>query len=305
MSKMRVGFIGLGAMGFHMATRLAKAGYPMSIYDIRREVLESFQGDDVRVQSSPVEVANNSDIVLVSLPSPDVVKEVALGPKGIIHGNRVKVYIDLSTTGQSVASEVGEALIDKGIEVLDSPVSGGVNRAQKGTLSLMISGNKEIYEQYRSLLRHIGSELFYIGSKVGQAQAMKVINNLLSSAALALTSEAVVLGVKVGLDPSVMIDVLNASSGRNSATQDKFKSSILNRKFDYGFKTGLAYKDIKLYLDLAEKFKVPMFLGSAVGSFWNFVRSQGGDDEDNTCVIKYIEQWAGVEVATKAGEAGL
>lgn len=300
MSNTRIGFIGLGAMGFHMATRLALAGYPLAIFDTRWEVLESFHGEDVSIQHSPTDVANNADIVLVSLPSPTVAKEVTLGQNGIIHGKRVKIYIDLSTTGESAASEIGEALLNKGIHVLDSPVSGGVPGAKKGSLSLMIAGDKTIYDQCHSMLSHIGSKIFYIGDKVGQAQAMKVINNLLSSAALALTSEAMVLGAKAGLDPSIMIDVLNVSSGRNSATQDKFKSSILTRNFDYGFKTGLAYKDIKLYLELAEKLNVPMFLSGAVGTFWKYVLTQGGEDEDNTCVIKYIEQWAGVEVIEKS-----
>jgi 2-hydroxy-3-oxopropionate reductase len=301
MSSTRIGFIGLGAMGFHMATRISKAGYPLAIYDTRKEALESFQGEDVWIQSSPTEVADNADIVLVSLPSPHAAKEVALGQNGLIHGSRIKTYIDLSTTGESIASEIGEALFNKGIQVLDSPVSGGVPGAQNGSLSLMVSGDKTLYDQCHPLLSHIGNKIFYIGSKVGQAQAMKVINNLLSSAALALTSEAMVLGVKAGLDPTVMIDVLNVSSGRNSATQDKFKRSILNRKFDYGFKTGLAYKDIKLYLELAEKLNVPMFLGRSVGSFWNYVLTQGGEDEDNTCVIKYIEHWAGVVVEESKG----
>jgi 3-hydroxyisobutyrate dehydrogenase-like beta-hydroxyacid dehydrogenase len=299
MTTKRVGFIGLGAMGFHMATRLAEAGYPLAIFDTRGEAIDSFKGEDVRIETSPAEVANHAEIVFVSLPSANAAREVALGTNGLIHGNRIKIYVDLSTTGEIAASEIGEALLNKGIQVLDSPVSGGVPGAQNGSLSLMIAGDKTIYDDCHSMLSHIGNKIFYIGSKVGQAQAMKVINNLLSSAALALTSEAMVLGVKAGLDPSVMIDVLNVSSGRNSATQDKFKRSILNRKFDYGFKTGLAYKDIKLYLDLAEKLNVPMFLGSAVGSFWKYALTQGGEDEDNTRVITYIEQWAGVEVAEK------
>ncbi|MEB3100918.1 NAD(P)-dependent oxidoreductase [Ferviditalea candida] len=297
MSGTRIGFIGLGAMGFHMATRLAEAGYPLAIFDVRKDVLESFQGDDVSIHPSSKEVADHAEIVLASLPSPGVSKEVALGQDGLIHGSRIKIYIDLSTTGESAASEIGEALLSKGIQVLDSPVSGGVPGAQKGTLSIMIAGDKAVYDQCHPMLSRLGSKIFYIGGKVGQAQAMKVINNLLSSAALALTSEAMVLGVKAGLDPSVMIDVLNVSTGRNSATQDKFKQFIINRKFDYGFKTSLAYKDIKLYQDLAEKLQVPLFMGSNIVNFWRYVLTQGGNDEDSTCVIKYIEQWAGVEVA--------
>jgi len=111
-----------------------------------------------------------------------------------------------------------------------------------------------------------------------------------------------VLGVKAGLNPQTMIDILNVSSGRNSATQEKFEQSILNRRFDYGFKTNLAYKDIKFYLELAEKLNVPVFLGNSIGTFWNYIFTQGGSDEDNTCVIKYIEEWAGIEVSTEGSK---
>lgn len=299
MAGRRLGFIGLGAMGFPMASRLAAAGFPLTVYDIRRETLESFSAKGALLASSPTEVADEADIVLVSLPSPRAAQEAALGELGVVHGKRAKIYIDLSTTGEHAAGEIGRALMARGIQVLDCPVSGGVAGAQQGTLSLMAAGDQAIYDECYSILSCIGSKIFYIGGKVGQAQAMKVINNLLSTAALAITSEAMVVGAKAGLDPDVMIDVLNASSGRNSATMDKFKRSVLNRKFDYGFKTGLAYKDLKLYLELAEKLDVPTLLGGIIGDFWKLILTQGGEHEDNTCVIKYMEQWAGVEVRGK------
>jgi len=176
----RLGFIGLGAMGFPIASRLAKAGYPLAIFDVNKSTLESFKGKDILLQSSPKDVADNADIILVSLPSPNVVKEVTLGRNGVIQGNRVKIYIDLSTSGETMASEVGKHLLNKGIQVLDSPISGGVVKAQNGMLSLMVAGDKEIYEQCQHIFNHIGNKHFYIGDKVGQAQVMKGINNLLS-----------------------------------------------------------------------------------------------------------------------------
>jgi 3-hydroxyisobutyrate dehydrogenase-like beta-hydroxyacid dehydrogenase len=297
MSNIRIGFIGLGNMGFHMASRLAQQEYPLVIYDINKAVLQSFEADDVIIANCPEDVANHAEIVCVSLPTPSVVKEVALGEKGLIHGTRMQVYIDLSTSGPDAAYEVGKAFLDKGIEVLDCPVSGGVTGAAKGTLSLMVAGSLQTYEKQLSLLQQFGKKIFHVGNELGQAQLMKVINNLLSSSALAMTSEAVVLGRKAGLDPKTMIDVLNASSGRNSATEDKFYNSILTRTFDFGFDMSLAYKDIKLCLEIAEKLEVPMFIGSNMVHFWRYVMSQSSEDEkDFTNVIKHIEKWANVTV---------
>ncbi|RNF39789.1 NAD(P)-dependent oxidoreductase [Planococcus salinus] len=294
----RIGFVGLGNMGYHMASNLAKAGHPLAIYDIRKEVVDSFPGEDVLRLSSPKEVADQTEIVLVSLPTPQVVKSVVLDENGLIYGSAIRVYIDLSTSGRTVSKEVGKALAESGIKTLDSPVSGGVPGAEKATLSIMVAGEKEIFDQCKHILDSIGNKdkVLHVGEEIGQAQALKVINNLLSSSALAITSEAMVLGVKAGLDPNVMIDVLNVSSGRNSATEDKFKKSIINRKFDYGFQTALAYKDIKLCLDLAADLEVPMFLGNNMEHFWKFAMTQGAGDKDYTTIIKYFEEWAGVEV---------
>lgn len=295
---MRLGFIGLGNMGFHMASRLLRNSYEIALFDIKEEVLEAFRGMNTIIAGSPREVADHADVVLVSLPTPEVVREVALGTDGLIRGRRMRAYIDLSTNGPVTAAEVGEALLNKGIEVLDCPVSGGVPGAEKGTLSLMAAGQKITYDRYYPLLEHLGTKIFHIGETIGQAQVMKVINNLLSASALAMTSEAVVLGCKAGLDPTVMIDILNASSGRNSATEDKFYNFILPRKFDYGFSTLLAYKDIKLCLDIAESLEVPMFIGSNMVHFWRYIVSQSGEGEkDYTNVIKHIEKWANVEVS--------
>lgn len=298
MTKMRLGFIGLGNMGFPMANRLLRQSYEIALFDIREAALEPFRGPNALIARSPREVADRADVVFASLPTPEVVREAALGTDGLIRGHRMRAYIDLSTNGPDMAVQVGEALLNKGVEVLDCPVSGGVPGAEKGTLSLMAAGKKSTYDRYYPLLEHLGTKIFHIGEAIGQAQVMKVINNLLSASALAMTSEAVVLGCKAGLDPTVMIDILNASSGRNSATEDKFYNFILPRKFDYGFSMQLAYKDIKLCLDIAENLKVPMFIGSNMVHFWRYIVSQSGEGEkDYTNVIRQLEKWANVEVS--------
>jgi 3-hydroxyisobutyrate dehydrogenase-like beta-hydroxyacid dehydrogenase len=140
----------------------------------------------------------------------------------------------------------------------------------------------------------IGRNIFYVGDKIGQGQIVKLVNNLLSATAMAITSEAVVLGQKAEIDPEVLISVFNASSGQNTATRDKFPKAILNRKFDYGFSSALMYKDVKLCIDLAEELDVPMWLGTGVMQFWKYIMTQGGGERDFTTIIQYLEQMAGI-----------
>ena len=297
MSK-HLGFIGLGNMGAPMAGRLLDAGYALTVFDTREDALRPFVAKGAQTASSPAALASAVDTVLVSLPTPDIVKRVVLGSDGLLSGTKLKTFVDLSTTGPRTAEEISKELAAKGIAALDSPVSGGVGGAQKGTLAVMISGPKERFEALRPALEIIG-KVFYLGEKPGLGQMMKLANNLLSATALAITSEAMVLGVKAGLDPKVMLDVINAGSGRNSASQDKFPKSILPRTFDFGFANGLMYKDVKLCLEEASALGVPMWVASAVRQMWLLACTQMGPEQDFTTIVKCVEQWAGVEVGAK------
>jgi 3-hydroxyisobutyrate dehydrogenase-like beta-hydroxyacid dehydrogenase len=293
-----LGFIGLGNMGAPMAGRLLDAGYALTVFDTRADALRPFVAKGAQTASSPAALASAVDTVLVSLPTPDIVKQVVLGPDGLSSGTKLRTFVDLSTTGPRTAEEIAKELAAKGIAALDSPVSGGVGGAQKGTLAVMISGSKERFEALRPVLEIIG-KVFYLGEKPGLGQMMKLANNLLSATALAITSEAMVLGVKAGLDPKVMLDVINAGSGRNSASQDKFPKAILPRTFDFGFANGLMYKDVKLCLEEASALGVPMWVASAVRQMWLLACTQMGPEQDFTTIVKCVEQWAGVEVAAK------
>ena len=233
--------------------------------------------------------------MLVSLPTPDVVRQVALGADGIAAGTKVRTFVDLSTTGPRAAQEIAAQLAGKGITAVDSPVSGGVGGAQKGTLAVMASCPRALFDSLKPVLEVLG-KVFYLGEKPGLGQSMKLANNLLSATALAITSEAMVMGVKAGLDPRVMLDVINAGSGRNSASQDKFPKAILPRTFDFGFTTELMYKDVKLFLQEAEAMGIPMWVASAVGQLWFLTYSQIGPQKDFTTIVQCVEKWAGVEV---------
>ncbi len=292
----RLGLIGIGNMGLPMGLRLIEQGYGLTIFDIREDAVRPLVARGARAANSPADVASEVQTVLVSLPTPDVVQEVALGPNGIVNGSAVKVYVDLSTTGPQVAELVANGFVEKGVSTLDAPVSGGVLGAEKGTLTVMVSGPMSVFEGIKPVLEVIGKNVIHVGERPGLAQIMKLVNNLLNATALAASSEAFVLGVKAGLDPEIMLKVINGSTGRNSATEDKFPRSILPRTFDWGFKTDLIYKDLKLCLEQAERLGVSMWVGNAVRQLWAYAVSQGGGPRDFTTIIQYIESWAGVEV---------
>lgn len=299
MTNKTIGFIGVGRMGNHMARRLVEAGHKLVVYDTDARSLQRATAAGANAASSPADVASQADIVLVSLPTPNVVKAVALGDKGVSSGSKAKIFIDLSTTGPSVAGEVAKALEEKGIIAVDAPVSGGPAGADKGTLAVMVSGPKRLESELMPILSVIG-KVFWVGERAGLGQTMKLCNNLLSATAITITSEALVMGTKAGLDPAVMLDVINAGSGRNTATADKFPRCVLPRKFDFGFATELLYKDVRLCLEEGERLGVPMIVGNAVRQLVGIAKAKLGGSSDITQIVQPVEDWAGVEVKSGA-----
>ena len=288
-----LGFVGVGRMGGPMASRLLDAGHSLVIFDTNAAVMQPLADRGAVVAASPAEVASKAEVVFLSLPTPPVLQAVAID--GVLKGSAVKTMIDLSTTGPSVAKVVAKAATEKGVAWVDSPVSGGITGATKGTLAVMVSCEKAVFEQVDPLLKVFG-KTFHVGEKPGLAQIAKLANNLLAASAIVLTSEAVVMGVKAGLDAKVLIDIINAGSGRNSATQDKFPRAILPRTFDFGFATGLSYKDVRLCIDEAEALGVPMVAGAAVRQMLAITNARFGAESDFTCIAKVVEEWAGVEI---------
>jgi 3-hydroxyisobutyrate dehydrogenase-like beta-hydroxyacid dehydrogenase len=299
---MQIGFIGLGNMGFPMARRLIEARHQLVVFDQRRETMDKLVALGAQAASSPKDVADRAETVMASLPSLQASLDVATGKDGVVEGKRVRRFVDLSTVGSHMAVRIHDLLAKRNLVQLDSPVSGGVSGAEKGTLAVMVSGPRADFEAVKGVLDVIG-KVFFIGEKAGSAQTMKLANNLLSSTALVATSEAVVMGVKAGLDPTVMIDVINASSGMNTASRDKFPRSILPRTFDFGFATGLMVKDVRLCLEEAKSLGLSMEVAEAVGRLWEVVIREMGAESDFTSAIKPIEEAAGVVVAGKGAHA--
>jgi 3-hydroxyisobutyrate dehydrogenase-like beta-hydroxyacid dehydrogenase len=297
---MDIGFIGLGKMGFPMARRLIEAKHQLVVFDARKEAVDKLVAMGAQGAASPKEVADRVETVMASLPSLQASLEVATGNNGVIEGSRVKRFVDLSTVGSQMALRIHDLLKKRDIVQIDSPVSGGVGGAEKGTLAVMVSGPKAHAEALKPALEIIG-RVFFIGEKPGSAQTMKLANNLLSATAVVATSEAVVMGVKAGLDPNVMIEVINAGSGMNTASRDKFPRAILPRSFDYGFATGLMVKDVRLCLEEMKSLGLSMEVAEAVGRLWEVVIRDMGAESDFTTAIKPIEKAAGIVVGGARG----
>ncbi|WP_420966958.1 NAD(P)-dependent oxidoreductase [Bradyrhizobium sp. B120] len=292
---MEIGFIGLGKMGFPMARRLIEAGHKLTVFDTSKDALDRLVALGAATATSPKDIADRVETVMASLPSLQASLEVATGAGGVIEGTRVKRFIDLSTVGSQMAVKIHDLLAKKNIVQIDSPVSGGVSGAEKGTLAVMVSGPRADFDLVKAALDVIG-KVFFIGIKPGSGQTMKLANNFLSATAMVATSEAVVMGVKSGLDPAVMIDVINAGSGLNTASRDKFPRSVLPRSFDFGFATGLMVKDVRLAVEEMRSLGLSMEVAEAVGRLWEVIIRDEGPESDFTAAIKPIEKAAGVIV---------
>jgi 3-hydroxyisobutyrate dehydrogenase-like beta-hydroxyacid dehydrogenase len=289
----RTGFVGLGAMGAHMVARLLDAGHELAVFDTRAEAMEPHVARGALACPSAAAVADAAATVLVSLPTPDVVRAVA---GELTAGGALRTFVDLSTTGPEVAAQVAAAMRNAGVECLDAPVSGGVAGAQAGTLTIMAAGDEALFERLRPLLEVLGRNVVLVGDEPGQGQLAKVLNNLLSASAIAITGEALALGVHGGLPARTLLDVFNSSSGRNTASEDKFPRHVLPRTFGAGFRLELMHKDVQLCLAEARRQGVPMALGGAVGELWAQAAAGAADGADCTEIVRMLEDAAGVVV---------
>jgi 3-hydroxyisobutyrate dehydrogenase len=260
-----VGFVGLGNMGRPMATNVAKAGFELICFDAAGT--QERVPDGATAASTLADVMADADTVLLSVPdgaaTRAIVDEIVAAAE-----RRVTTVVDLSTVGPQVAGEVADRLAELGVTYADGPVSGGVAGARAATISMMFAGPAEILEANRPILQAISGNVFHVGTRAGQGQAMKLLNNYLSATALAATSEAIAFGVAEGLDMSVILDVLNVSSGRNSASADKFPNRIVTGSYDAGFHTRLMAKDVRLFLDSVARTGTAATVAESVADVW-------------------------------------
>jgi 3-hydroxyisobutyrate dehydrogenase-like beta-hydroxyacid dehydrogenase len=291
-----VAFIGCGAMGAPMAERLIDAGHDVTIYDPSAAAIAPLVERGASAARSPCEAAANASVAFACLPSTDASLAVALGSEGIGGCKHLSAYVEMSTIGSKTVKKIAEGLASNGIVVLDAPVSGGPRGARAGTLSIMVAGERATFDRVKPLFDTIARNVFYVGVAPGLGQVTKLANNMISAAGMVAAFEASAMAVKAGVDARVLIDTVNASTGRNSATMDKFPASILTRSFDYGGKVSTMYKDVFLCLEEARSLDVPMWVGSNIVQFWFHGMTQGRGNDDYTSLIKMVEDWAGVIV---------
>jgi 3-hydroxyisobutyrate dehydrogenase-like beta-hydroxyacid dehydrogenase len=292
----RIGFLGVGQMGAPMAERLLAAGREVAVFDPNPAAMQPLAARGAIAARSAREAAAGAEIVFACLPSPEVSRSVALGPDGIGGAAGLRIYVECSTIGTAAIKAIAEGLSARGIAVLDAPVSGGPRGARAGRLATMVAGDRAAFERVKPHFDAICGKVFYVGAAPGLAQITKLANNMISGAAMAVSMEAAVMAVKAGVDARTLIEVVNASTGRNTATTDKFPQSILPRTFDYGGKLATMYKDVELCFAEARALGVPMWVGAAVVQLWFQAMTEGRGQDDYTTLIKTIEGWTGVTV---------
>ena len=290
----RVGFIGIGNMGTPMAGHLAKGGWKVTVLDTDPAKVAGFSKEHgAAAAASLTELGTASDVVITMLPDGHVVRRVALGKDGkgdsLVAGlAKGAVIIDMSSSAPVGTRELGADLAKQGVSLIDAPVSGGVRGAVAATLAIMLGGDKAIADRCDPLLALMGKR-FYVGS-LGAGHAAKVLNNYVSAAGLAAAAEAVLIAQRFGIDPQTLINVINASTGRNNSTENKFAQFILNGKFNSGFALGLMAKDISLAMEVAQACDVPAELGQATLELWKKAEQAVGGTADHTEIARFVNE---------------
>ena len=293
--KPRIGFLGLGTMGGPMARRLASDGYAVTGYDPDTRRADRANGDGVTLATSPARAAAAADFVLSSLPDPATVRAAYLGEAGALAGARAgAVFIDLSTTDPDTWRDVARTAGDRKIDCLDAPVSGGPAEAGSGRLIFLVGGDADVLERCRPVLSILGAEIHHVGP-LGAGQVVKIVNNIMSVGNVAIAAEAMVLGVRAGIDPQRLFEILSTSGGRSHHFLKRFPN-VLAGDFTPHFGIGLSRKDVALGLGLAAGFGLPMPVTSAVRQAYEAAHAEGLGNLDMAGVIALYEKWAGVEV---------
>jgi len=296
----QIGFIGLGNMGFPMASRLVEAGYLLSVYDIKSDVQATFlKGRSATGMDTPAEAAKSSDLIITMLPDSKAVSAVVLGAEGSVGMIDVMspgtILIDMSSSSPMGTKKLGQVLASREIQMVDAPVSGGVPKAKSGELAIIAGGRAEVVERCRPIFEVLGSRIFHSGS-LGSGHAVKALNNMCSAAGLIAVAEVLLIGQKFGVNPRIMNDILNTSTGRNNSTENKMVQYVFSRSFSSGFSLDLMVKDLTTATDLAKDLGMPALFSSACRELW--VASQSGLESgvDHTGVVRWFEELARIRL---------
>ncbi len=292
---MDIGFIGIGQMGRHMAARILAAGHILTVHDLKKEAAAPLLEKGAKWGDTPAGVAGACRVVITSLPTPNDVEQVVYGSDGLMSGWRAgDIYIDMSTNSPTTMQQIARDAEKMGVSVLDAPVSGGTGAAEKGTLAIMVGGESATLEKVSKLLETMGQRIFPVGV-VGCGNAAKLVNNMIALACNSISAEGFVLGVRAGINPATLLEIIKVSTGNNWCAQ-QYPGTTFKGNFEPGFKVSLAYKDISLALSLGEEYGVPLPVGEIVKKDLHGTIEAGLENKGVDAVILPLEKVAGVEV---------
>ena len=295
---MDIGFIGIGQMGKHMAKHILDAGYSLTVLDINKDAASYLLGAGAKWGESPKAVAESCQVVITSLPTPPDVEQVVYGADGLKAGwKEGDVYIDMSTNSPSTVRRIAGDAKAMGVGVLDAPVSGGVRGAEMGTLAIMVGGDEAVLEKVKGVLETMAQKIFPVGD-VGCGNVAKLVNNLIALTCSSVSAEGFVLGVKAGIDPQTLYDIITISTGNNWALQ-QFASGILKGDFTPMYRLSLGYKDMKLATEMGKEYQVPLQVATAVEQRLVEAMAAGHGDKHVDATILRLEELVGVEVRSK------
>jgi 2-hydroxymethylglutarate dehydrogenase len=299
----RIGFIGLGAMGKPMADNLLKKGFPLTVYDLRKEPAEELVRHGAASAVSPRKIAEVADVVITMLPSSPDVEEVFLGKEGVIEGiGEGAIAIDMSTIAPSTTRKVGKALSEKGARMIDAPVARTVKAAVEGKLAIFVGGEKAVFDECRPLLEAMGTDIYHAGD-LGSGEVVKIVNNFILATFVCSISEGLVLGVKAGVEPDVLFEALSKSSANSFALQNHFRNFAMKGDFREGlFSVEYMLKDLGLALGMGKDFQVPLLLGSLSNQLYESARAAGKGKNYYPVIITMLEDLTGVKVRSEVNE---
>jgi len=299
MSKENIGFVGLGVMGSPMVMNLAKSGFTVTIFDARAEVAQQLAKElapNVHVAASLKDLAEKSDVVITMLPNGSVVRDVVLGEQGLASGlKQGSLILDTSSCEPWLTRETAAALADKGIAMIDAPVSGAQVGAQAGELVFMVGGADEDLGRIRPLLDAMGKHIFHLGP-VSSGHAMKCINNCITATIMTATTEGLLSGQRAGLAPGMMVDVLNVSTGGSWLSETHFHQHVFNRKFDNAFKLELMLKDVRISNELARETKSPVVYAALTEQLWRMADHEQGEHASISTLVQWMENRIGTQL---------
>lgn len=293
---MNIGFIGIGNMGRPMAQHILEAGYDLVVNDLRKKAAQYLLKKGAQWKDTPKEIAETCQIVFSSLPAPHDVEEVVYGANGLMSGwKRGDIYVDMTTNSPTIIRRIAEDAKAKGVEVLDTPVSGGTKGAEDGTLTFMVGGNESCLQKVREILKTMGTSIFHVGD-IGCGNVVKLVNNIIATTCHLITAESMVLGVKAGVNAEKLREVIVASTGNNWWLEHLYPRTVMQGDFEPGFRIALAIKDIGLALDLGRELGVPQPIAAVTEQRFLEAKAAGLGDKGTQALILRLEELAGVQV---------